>query len=449
MKKIAFLCVAVFSANVFGMDAKLDANPSMGKRDFANSPVNQKDAQLEENSTQVEEGDTSNEDVEQLSEVIDLQGIDGISQNGQEIASLEGRKDVVELLLIRIGELREQLDRLRSENDFFSKCLNEMHGIYNADEKNIEFVKNQGGEPESSDVDRKAYTETLELLAVNFAEENSLLERQVDVLSNQVQQEEELRIVAQESENVARRTLNVVRRTFDACSKASQDQGNEEYKSLVHKLLRFQGPLYFFMMDMVKRVHELERENKKLIDLTKKLIAEKEVISEQNLSNNTLENEGLKELIAEKEVISEQNLSNNTPKNEWIISLTNKLIAGAEVGLEQDETLYMSDGSTDQSDSDSENSTEIQGEVEKFDSENEQDSEKDSSNENDWGLFFKETNNGEDCLRLKGDSFLIKFKLIKDTFSLSNKGDYVKFGFETWYKLVEFKLTADILGEFS
>nr|MCR4623920.1 hypothetical protein [Alphaproteobacteria bacterium] len=36
-----------------------------------------------------------------------------------------------------------------------------------------------------------------------------------------------------------------------------------------------------------------------------------------------------------------------------------------------------------------------------------------------------------------------------DTFSLSNKGDYVKFGFETWYKLVEFKLTADILGEFS
>ncbi|KAG4096112.1 hypothetical protein H8356DRAFT_1426502 [Neocallimastix lanati (nom. inval.)] len=55
-----------------------------------------------------------------------------------------------------------------------------------------------------------------------------------------------------------------------------------------------------------------------------------------------------------------------------------------------------------------------------------------------------------ECLRLKDDhSFVIKSDFVGDTFSLSCKGDYVKFGFEYWLRLVEFKLTDNIRGEFS
>jgi len=93
------------------------------------------------------------------------------------------------------------------------------------------------------------------------------------------------------------------------------------------------------------------------------------------------------------------------------------------------------------------NSTEV---VKISDSENAKNPEKNSSNENDWGLFSKETNNGEECLRLKDDhSFVIKSDFVGDTFSLSCEGDYVKFGFEYWLRLVEFKLTDNIRGEFS
>lgn len=84
------------------------------------------------------------------------------------------------------------------------------------------------------------------------------------------------------------------------------------------------------------------------------------------------------------------------------------------------------------------------------DSKNEKNPKKNSFDENDWGIFFKEPNDNEDCLHLKGDSsFLIKSDFVGDAFSLSRKNDYVKFGFEFWYNLVEFRLVDDARGEFS
>nr|MCR4623918.1 hypothetical protein [Alphaproteobacteria bacterium] len=328
--------------------------------------------------------------------------------------------------------------------------------------KYIQYVK----QIQKEVTDQDEYTQGLEQEVIQSQNEINDLKKENKILKGRMEKAEEMLVVNEnyikklEEKFGGNETLYVIVPEHSQNSEISQKEIEELKQNMI----------------------ELSNENQKLLASKEKLIREKNQLTEE-----------LKRIEEEKQLIEKlkQNMIGLFNENQDLLAFKERLTENNKNLIEENQKLriFLNDSEnstseisgrvladeiqdedvTDQSNLDSENSTKIQdkdileqGEVIKldsenkqsFDSENEQDSEKDSSNENDWGLFFKETNNketnnGEDSLRLKGDSFLIKFKLIKDTFSLSNKGDYVKFGFETWYKLVEFKLTADILGEFS
>lgn len=182
---------------------------------------------------------------------------------------------------------------------------------------------------------------------------------------------------------------------------------------------------------MKEKFDNLEGENKKLT----------KTVSEQNQ-----EIKNLQEVIEELK----QYIEKSDNKYQQLLAVTGELTQENKQLSEENQQL-----SRHVSLDDSENSiSEINGAPlsEEISGENflEQNSTEAAKDENDWGIFFKEMNNGEDSLRLKGDSsFLIKSDFVGDAFSLSRKNDYVKFGFESWYNLVEFRLIEDVRGEFS
>ena len=308
----------------------------------------------------------------------------------------------------------------------------------------IQYVK-QIKQIQKEVTDQDEYTQGLEQEVIQSQNEINDLKKENKILKGRVKKAEEMLVVNEnyikklEEKFGGNETLYVIVPEHSQNSEISQKEIEELKQNMIELSNENQK--------LLASKEKLIREKKQLTEELKRIEEEKQLIEKlkQNMIGLFNENQDLlaskETLIREKKQLIEENQELRIFLNDSENSTSE--ISGRVLADEiQDEDV------TDQSNLDSENSTKIQdkdifeqGEVIK--------SEKDSSNENDWGLFFKETNNGEDCLRLKGDSFLIKFKLIKDTFSLSNKGDYVKFGFETWYKLVEFKLTADILGEFS
>lgn len=219
---------------------------------------------------------------------------------------------------------------------------------------------------------------------------------------------------------------------------------------------------------LMNRVEELEKE----YDVTENHIGR----VKEEYGNLKGENEKLTKTVSEQnqkiknlqEVIEESNQYIEKSDNEYqqLLAITEKLIRENKQLSAENQQLRKSMSLDDSEISISEIvgatiADEIQGEdilgqddstevVKISDSENTKNPKKNSFDKNDWGIFFKEPNDSEDCLHLKGDSsFLIKSDFVGDAFSLSRKNDYVKFGFEFWYNLVEFRLVDDARGEFS